>query len=129
MFINLKLVLLDNKNQYSDVFPIRVKKEKISCYYPAAERGTYVIIDGNSFLVDDTFSEISAMLDTSCACKANRWIPCNEILPDHDDDYLVSLIHDPHYKYSVDIDTFKGGKWKTYGKKVIGWMPFPEPLQ
>jgi hypothetical protein len=82
---------------------------------------------GSSVLVNASYDSIIMKLEPKTKNKSSGWIPCKEFEPDVDDDYIVSIGKDAFASYSVDVDSFKGGRWKTYGRKVLAWMPFPDP--
>ena len=83
--------------------------------------------------------------------KKGRWIPCEERLPEEDEDVLVSVHFwwltqrhktgwNDHIKESwyVDIASHIDGNWTSYSDEykvarnrheVIAWMPLPEPYK
>lgn len=128
MFLSLNQVVTDEGEMIT--YPVNVNSDKIEILYPSPENHgfTYILMDtGNTILVNDSYDSITRKLDPKTMSKSAGWIPCKEFEPDVDDDYIVSLGKDVFASYSVDVDNFKGGRWKTYGKKVLAWMPFPDP--
>lgn len=83
--------------------------------------------------------------------KKEKWIPCEERLPEEDKDVLVSVHFkgleqrhktgwNDHIKESwyVDIASHIDGNWASYSDEykvasnrheVIAWMPLPEPYK
>lgn len=64
-----------------------------------------------------------------------RWIPCNERLPEEDGEYLVTLKSDyMHYttkawffvKYKIWNKQYDEG---GYEARITAWMPTPEPYR
>lgn len=74
------------------------------------------------------------LLENSDILK-NRWIPCNERLPDKEGKYLVTVKNLTGYwimennvfvcDYQYDDFIFQG--WED--NKVIAWQPLPEPYK
>lgn len=85
--------------------------------------------------------------------NANKWIPCSESLPDTPTQVLVTLGHtyesdytmysiaryihfengechwcDNHYGY-LEWDKFSDGKGGDSSRRVLAWMPLPEPYK
>ena len=131
MFIALRQIISDEEGDVS-TYPVLVNSENILSLYPAPDNNnyTYVTLSADStILVNDTFESIIKKLEVKPISKGSSWIPCSEFIPDVDDDYLVSIGKDAFMSYSVDVDSFKHGKWKNYGKKVLAWQPFPDPYE
>lgn len=129
MFLTLKQIITDEAGEMT-TYPVLVNSDKIESLYPSPENNgfTYILMGtGNTILVNDSYDSITRKLEPKTASKSAGWIPCKEFEPDVDDDYIVSIGKDAFASYSVDVDSFKGGRWKTYGKKVLAWMPFPDP--
>lgn len=129
MFLQLKQLLFDeNTNKYSSL-PVTINTDLISCYYPAPVEGACFMIlsGGTSLLVDATYKFISDKLPGSSG-NLGSWIPVTDHLPLESDDYIVSLATDRFNitQNTVEIDRFKNGRWQTFGRKVIAWMPFPK---
>lgn len=71
-----------------------------------------------------------------------RWIPCEEALPEEDDcivqcsdDVLITVVNTMDEETIVDYGRTTDGKWYSetadrfipHGWKPIAWMPLPEP--
>lgn len=68
--------------------------------------------------------------------EPQRWIPCNEKLPDNDDFVIVTILDehgDTPYRYSDFGWYFDRAKcWIIDAEErtdVIAWMPLPEPYK
>lgn len=69
-----------------------------------------------------------------------QWIPCSERLPKHDETVLVWYCNEIRIGYLTDIsetDFSENCVWVLHGsfpfkhdeKKVVAWMPLPEPYE
>lgn len=60
-----------------------------------------------------------------------KWISCNERLPESDGRYLVT--YERYNEYRVTVDEYRKKQKGNYGflfvKYVIAWMPLPEPYR
>lgn len=94
--------------------------------------------------MDVVFIEDIDNAPTADSVKHERWIPCNERLPEIGDTYIVTGIQkDPHEKewhYFVDVASNYGDYiddyWDTFhdwieGQEthIVAWMPLPEPYK
>lgn len=109
------------------------------------------IIDGLKFTADmflfdpttgETYTEPRNDMDktTIDACKGAielleqiRWIPCNERLPEKNGNYLVT-VESSDGTASIKYQTVEhyGPEWlhdEGKKRKVIAWMPLPEPYE
>jgi hypothetical protein len=128
MFLSLNQVITDETGEMT-TYPVLINLDKIESLYPSPENHnfTYIIMGtGNTILVNESHDTLVRKLDKKSESKSSGWIPCREFVPDIDDDYIVSIGKDAFLSYSVDVDTFKNGKWQNYGRKVVAWQPFPE---
>lgn len=81
---------------------------------------------------DKACMELCDMLDRDLP-TAQKWIPCNERLPEYDGDaYLVTDYCEQINRKRIHVSYCyinKEGFWSDVplGYKVIAWMPLPEP--
>ena len=89
-------------------------------------------------------NDIDALMQLPSAQPEQRWIPCEERLPEIGDTYIVTGIQkDPHEKewhYFVDVASNYGDYiddyWDTFNDwiegqetHIVAWMPLPEPYK
>jgi hypothetical protein len=78
--------------------------------------------------------------NTVTELKQPQWIPCSERLPKHDETVLVWYRGETRIGYLTDIsetDFSENDVWVLHGsfpfkhdeKKVVAWMPLPEPYE
>ncbi len=69
---------------------------------------------------------------------SQRWVPVTERLPEEDLPVLVAVkqkdrlptwVEDQTYSYVTGIDAYDNGEWYSHKKKVVAWMPLPEPYK
>lgn len=69
------------------------------------------------------------------ALKEQQWIPCSEVLPSENGDYLVTYRWIGTYSceayLEIGIDEWRKGEWveKPTAWEVLAWMPLPEPMR
>lgn len=77
--------------------------------------------------VDATILEIRNRLENlPSAHPVQRWIPCNERLPEESGNYLVTAMWKGRPEVDMDYWQFDC-MWDDWGDEVIAWMPLPEP--
>ena len=94
------------------------------------ESAEWLIPIKNLYLDESNFSQISEAMDVAIdLLKKGQWIPCSEMLPKEEGEYVVtcsdrwgSWVTVSEY-YPKIIDS---SPWETMGK-VIAWMPLPSP--
>lgn len=61
--------------------------------------------------------------------QSNKWIPCNERLPEEDGWYLTTVIYGSVKR--TGMCRFENGVWVHCGSGFddIAWMPLPEPYE
>lgn len=81
---------------------------------------------------DNKFRTIEIDAAYECGKHANKWIPCSERLPEKNGNYLVT-VESNDGTASIKFQTIDhwGPDWLHDEKKrkVIAWMPLPEPYQ
>ena len=91
-------------------------------------------------LMEELYKDINCKKTRFLNCvrfapAVNRWIPCNERLPEKAGEYLCTLYYAippynlfhpelDHYIRTVSVQRFDG---KSFIASVIAWMPNPEP--
>lgn len=58
-----------------------------------------------------------------------KWIPCSERLPDEVGTYIVTDEDGDVYEYDYCDLTVHVGRWSFGRRKIIAWMPLPEPFK
>ena len=110
-----------------DVLIDELKKIKFPCMLPSGAE----YLEG----VQTAVTRISSVIND--APVVNRWIPCNERLPEREGRYLCSLyypvppyhlLHPENDTYirEVSIQYFDG---KTFIASVVAWMPMPDDYE
>ena len=102
----------------------------------------YLVSDGNGMYHNEKIAYKSQIDDLPFAQPEQRWIPCEEALPEEDDcivqcsdDVLITVVNTMDEETIVDYGRTTDGKWYSetadrfipHGWKPIAWMPLPEP--
>jgi hypothetical protein len=137
MFLEFKCYISVGDNTGNSITePVVINTDSISYFYPSAEYSdmcTIVLTNGTQFLVNESFTSVNSRFNPPLKApsepQVHGWIPSEVSSPDVSDDYIVSVGKDPYNSELVDVDYFKNGKWKSYGKKVQAWQPFPDQYE
>ena len=81
----------------------------------------------------DTIEMLSAKLHASQMERSSQyyhggWIPCQERLPEDDNDVLVQM-NDGTMMVDFTAASSNGWFWSEYEDEPIAWMPLPEPYR
>ena len=90
-----------------------------------------MISDEEAFPIDDDIEALQMAIEALKAqlsgesATIGKWVPCSEMLPAENGNYLVTALWDG--KLEVDIDYFQFGcMWDDYGDNVVAWQELPE---
>ena len=98
-----------------------------------------IFIKGNSHNVAAGVSKAKEIVHEVAEEYNNGWIPCSERLPEDNGVYFVTL-DDDIMPRCIDVRNFRNGVFeqrfivspvqgKCQEKKVVAWMPLPEPYK
>ena len=85
---------------------------------------------GTSYMATLLMKSVDAieMLSEKVREQKQKWIPCEERLPETDGLYLATftLIGIPKF---TNVEKFKNNEWECHNGYIIAWQPLPEPWE
>lgn len=96
------------------------------------EAAEWLIPLKNLCLDEYGISQIGEAMDAAIdLLKKGQWIPCSEMLPEEEGEYIVTC--EDHWARWVSVSEYypkivDQSPWET-NSKVVAWMPLPEPYR
>ena len=134
MLIELNQIYFQQQENTWKTDKISIDADYVVGFYsnPVAPEYTLIMLTNQqSIIVQENYDQVFELVDSvtyqppkNAVNTECDWIKCQDQLPDRDGEYLVTT---NNISYSVDFGTFRDGKWKVKGAKVIAWMEIPKP--
>lgn len=136
MLIELTQIYFEQQGNEWKTDKISIDADYVVGFYPypeAPEFTSIMLTNQKTILVQEDYAKVFEQVDAvtyqapaeePAVPQVGVWISCADHLPDRNGDYLVTT---NNISYSVDFGTFRDGKWKVKGAKVIAWMDIPKP--
>ena len=102
--------------------------------YAADRKGELAKMVGDAADTIESLSEklSAANLERSSQYYNGGWIPVTERLPDEYQNYIVTDERQQsayEYYYNPENEFTKKHGWRCSGRKIVAWMPLPEPYK